>query len=209
MVTEASTERPYVALVLDLDLSIVRSLCDEVGETEIEQEGARSLAVGGQDDDLLQAMERLFALVERPLEAQVLAPLIRREIHFRLLLARHGGMLRQLVRRRSHASRVAQAIAHLRENASRSLSVGELARVAGMSPSSFHQHFKEVTDTTPLQYLKELRLLEARQRLLDGTHSVSEAAYDVGYESPTQFSREYSRRFGNSPRRDRRPSASR
>ncbi len=208
-IREASAERPYVALVLDLDLSIVRSLCDEVGEIEIEQERSRSLAVGGRDGALLQAMERLFALVDRPLESRVLAPLIQREIHFRLLLAPHGGMLRQLVRRRSHASRITQAIAHLRQDAARSVSVAELARVAGMSPSSFHEHFKSVTGTTPVQYQKEMRLLEARQSLLDGTHSVSEAAYDVGYESPTQFSREYSRRFGHPPRRDLRRSTSR
>jgi AraC-like DNA-binding protein len=129
-------------------------------------------------------------------------PLIRKELHFRLLLAPHGAMLRQLVSHDSHASCIARAIERIRESFRAPLAVPELAQAAGMSPSSFHKHFKTITETTPLQYQKDLRLLEARRLLQEGHHSVSETAFEVGYESPTQFSREYARKFGASPRND-------
>ena len=112
-------------------------------------------------------------------------------------------MLRRLMRQDSHASRIARAIAKIRTELTSPLRIADLSRAAGMSPSSFHEHFKAVTATTPLQYQKDLRLLEARNRLLDTGRSVTEIAFEVGYESPTQFSREYSRKFGVSPRRDR------
>ncbi len=201
-VTEASEMTPYVALVLELDMSVVLSLYGEVSEVEIEEEHARALNVGKTDGALLDAMGRLVDLIDRPFEAKVMLPLVLREIHFRLLLAQHGGMLRQLLQRGSHADRIAKAIARIKLDYATPLTVAELASVAGLSPSSFHEHFKALTATTPLQYQKELRLLEARRLLMNGTHSVSSAAFEVGYESPTQFSREYSRKFGNSPRQD-------
>ena len=201
-VTEATEMNPYVALVLELDMGIVRSLYNEVSKVEIEEQHTRTLNVGKTDEALLDAMGRLVDLIDRPLEAKVLLPLVLREIHFRLLLAQHGSMLRQLLRPGSHAERIAEAIGRIKEDYATSLSVAELARVAGLSPSSFHEHFKALTATTPLQYQKELRLLEARRLLMNGTHNVSSAAFEVGYESPTQFSREYSRKFGNSPRKD-------
>lgn len=201
-ITHASRQKPYVAMVMELDLGIVRSLYEEVGETDLETVDARALDTGETSDDLVQAMARLFALSERKVEARVMAPLIRREIHFRLLLASHGGMLRQFLKRESHANRIAKAIARIRQDYSANLSVGELAGIAGMSASSFHEHFKALTATSPLQYQKDLRLIEARRLLREAGYSVSRAAFDVGYESPTQFSREYSRKFGMSPRRD-------
>ena len=127
---------------------------------------------------------------------------MRREIHYRLLLVGHGRTLRQLLVHRSHASQIRHAIAVLRRDFAGPLSVGELARVAGMSPSSFHQHFKALTATSPLQYQKSLRLMEARRLLTDGEHNVTDAAFEVGYQSPTQFSREYSRHFGHAPSHD-------
>ena len=202
-VTEASARTPYVALVLAIDTSVVRSLYDEVDETEIAEAQARALEVGKTDPALIDAMGRLFDVVDRPLEAKVMVPLILREIHFRLLLARHGGMLRQLLRRGSYASRMAKVIARIKQDYAVPLAVTELAGVAGMSPSSFRKHFKALTATTPLQYQKELRLLEARRLLMDCGHTVASAAFEVGYESPTQFSREYSRKFGTSPRLDK------
>ena len=138
-------------------------------------------------------------LADRPLEAKVIAPLIKREIHFRLLLAEHGGMLRRLLRRESHASRISKAISLLGERYTNPLSVPELANTVGMSVSSFHQHFKSITATTPLQYQKNLRLIEAQRLLVDGAKSVASVAYDVGYESLSQFSREYSRKFQMPP----------
>ena len=131
---------------------------------------------------------------------QALAPLVLREIHFRLLRAQHGGMLRQLLLHESPASRISKAIALIRSGYKAPIAVADLAAAAGMSQSTFHEHFKSLTSTTPLQYQKELRLLEARRLLMSGGKSVASAAYDVGYESPTQFSREYARKFGIPPR---------
>lgn len=202
-VTDATAEAPYVALALEIDLRVVRSLYEEAGESEIASERARAIAAGAADERLIDAMARLFDLLDRPLEQKVLVPLVTREIHLRMLLARHGEMLRRLSWRDSHASRIARAIAQIRASFPMSISVAELARTAAMSPSTFHEHFKAITATTPLQYQKDLRLLEAREQLIDGAGSVARVAYDVGFESPTQFSREYARKFGNPPRADR------
>ena len=198
-VTEASEDTPYVALALAMDIGVIRSLNEEVGESVITTEKGRAIAAGTADDMLIDAMGRLFDLVDRPLERKVLLPLITREIHFRALFAGHGEMLRRLSRYDSHASRIARTIAHIRKCFPATVSVPELARTAGMSPSSFYEHFKAATATTPLQYQKDMRLVEARQQLLYEGRSVSSVAYGVGYESPTQFSREYARKFGNPP----------
>lgn len=202
-VTEASRTAPYVALALLLDMGLIRDLYDEAGAAEIADEQSRAIASGQADAPLVEAMGRLFDLVERPLEQRMLLPLLRREIHFRLLLARHGGLLRSLAHRDSHASRIARALSRIRRDFAAPLKVTELAGAAGMSPSSFHAHFKALTATTPLQYQKDLRLLEARRRLIGSGQPVSAVAFEVGYDSPTQFSREYSRKFGTSPRDDR------
>ena len=198
-VTEASEQSPYVALVLQVDTGLVRSLYNEIGEAELGPNDARALDVGKTDAALIDAMSRLFDLVGRPKEAAVIAPLVLREIHFRLLLARHGSTLRQLLQRGSYADRIEKVIARIRESFHTPLTVAELSGIAGMSPSAFHEHFKALTATTPLQYQKDLRLLEARRLLSEESCSVSEAAFEVGYESPTQFSREYSRKFGMPP----------
>jgi AraC-like DNA-binding protein len=198
-VIDASPERPYVSLALKIDLATVRSLYDEIGPAGGQDRAAHSMSVAGGDAPLIDAMGRLFRLAQDPVEVQALAPLVLREIHFRLLRARHGGMLRQLLLHESPASRISKAIALIRNRFTTPLTVGELAAAAGMSQSTFHEHFKTVTSTTPLQYQKELRLMEARRLLLGGGKSVAACAYDVGYESPTQFSREYARKFGVPP----------
>lgn len=143
---------------------------------------------------------RYLELMDAPLDAQVLGPMIVREIHFRLLMSPIGGMLRNLLSVDSHASRIAKAIIRIRNKFREPLVVAELAEIAGMSPSSFHEHFKSVTGTTPLQYQKDLRMIEAREILMRGACSVSIAGFEVGYESPTHFSRDYSRKFGCSPK---------
>lgn len=201
-VTKASPQNPYLAIILALDMAILRSLSDEVGETALDRQQARTLTANATDSKLVEAIARYFALTRDPLEAKVMQPLILREIHFRLLTASHGGMLRQLMQRDSHASRISRAIGRIRTDYRAPLAVASLADEASMSPSSFHEHFKQITGTTPLQYQKDLRLMEARRLIsLDG-FSVSSAAYEVGYESTTQFSREYSRKFGSPPRND-------
>jgi transcriptional regulator GlxA family with amidase domain len=125
-----------------------------------------------------------------------------REVHYRLLRAPIGGMLRNLLEADGHASRIAKAIQRLRNEFRTPLTVADLARTAGMGASSFHDRFRAVTGTTPLQYLKDLRLIEARRLLRDQQTAVAEAAYAVGYESPAHFSRDYRRKFGTAPSRD-------
>lgn len=201
-VVEATTARPYLALVLFLDIGVLRSLFDQLGETVRDDAEGDAIAVAATDDAFTDAIARYFALSADPIEAQVLGPLIYKELHFRLLRAPHGGMLRRLLHLDSHASRVHRALTHIRQNYHHPISVPDLARIAGMSPSSFHAHFRSITETTPLQYQKELRLIEARRLMCDDGRSVSSAAFQVGYESPAQFSRDYSRKFGLSPRKD-------
>lgn len=200
-IVEATAARPYLALILPLDLSVLRGLEEEIGGAG---GGAvsRALSVHEAEAPLREAFGRLLELVERPGEAGVLGPLVQKEIHYRLLTSPQGANLRALLQTDGHAGRIGQVIAHLRAHVADPLATEELARLAGMSRSSFHEHFRTVTATTPLQYQKELRLLQARERLQAGGQSVSAVAFEVGYESPTQFSREYARKFGASPRHD-------
>ena len=200
-IVEATAARPYLALILPLDLSMLRGLEEEIGGSG---GGAvsRALTLHEAEAPLREAFGRLLELVERPGEAGVLAPLVQKEIHYRLLSSPQGANLRALLQADGHAGRIGQVIAHLRAHVADPLATEELARLAGMSRSSFHEHFRTVTATTPLQYQKELRLLQARERLQAGGQSVSAVAFEVGYESPTQFSREYARKFGASPRHD-------
>ena len=202
-IVEASAARPYLVAVVRLDVGTLRSLADEVEDTEPASLDRVALEVSKAGSEIVDAVRRLVALTETPADANVLAPLVLRELHYRLLQADRSTMLRQLLRRNSHASRIAKAIVKIRDDLAEPLSVSELARVATMSASTFHQHFKEVTATTPLQYQKSLRLLEARRRIRDEGRSVTEAAFEVGYHSSTQFSREYARTFGVAPRDDR------
>lgn len=198
-VIEASVAVPYLAVIVTLDLALTRSLYDLVADVPLAASGARSLTSCHPDPDLLAAIGRSLEIAEQPLDARVLGPSILREIHYRLLISPAGGMLRSLLKADSHASRVARTIQVLRRDFRLALSVPDLARVAGMSETAFHQHFKSVTGTTPLQYQKDLRLIAARSLLVDKAQSVSEAAFAVGYESPTHFSRDYRRRFGMPP----------
>ncbi|MFK7939175.1 MAG: AraC family transcriptional regulator N-terminal domain-containing protein [Roseovarius sp.] len=199
-ITEASPTAPYLALILALDIGMVRSLYEQVGEAVSQASDAKSLAVCTADATLLDPLARYLRLIDRPLDAEVLGPLILKEIHFQLLMSPIGGMLRNLQSLDSHASRIAKAITRIRAGFREPLIVADLADMAGMSQSSFHEHFKSITGTTPLQYQKDLRMIEAQRLLAGGMHSVSNAGFDVGYESPTHFSRDYSRKFGCSPK---------
>ena len=201
-ITLASESTPYLALVIQLDMAVLRSLYDQVGEAALQSKGARCVEVAPAEAPIIDVMARYVSLIDNPVETRVLAPLVRKELHFRLLMSKSGAMLRSLLNRGSHASNIARAIDRLRSNFRDNLEVADLARSVGMSASSFHKHFKEVTLTTPLQYQKDLRLTEARRLIWSGMHSVTTAAFEVGYESPSQFSREYSRKFGAPPRED-------
>ncbi|MCV0395713.1 MAG: AraC family transcriptional regulator [Rhizobiaceae bacterium] len=200
-VVEASHEQPYIALALKLDMGLVRELSTEPGaDGDFGPDGA-AISAAEADEAIIDAMGRLFALVEKPAALPVLHPLLMREIHYWLLCASHGSLLRALARAGSHASRIAEAIAIIRGNFERPLVVADLAASVGMSVSAFHFHFKAITGTTPLQYQKRLRLIEASRLIRSGRQSVSSAAFSVGYQSPTQFSREYARTFGLPPLR--------
>ena len=201
-ITQANKAKPYIAVILSLDLVLVRSLYEQVADANLPAVKARSLSAYQADSAWLEPLTRYFELVNTPQDAQVLGPSVLREIHYRLLLSPIGGMLRRLMIVDSHASRIAKAIHVLRSDFRTPLSVSDLAQTVNMSASSFHQHFKSVTGTTPLQYQKDLRLIEARALLVEKGQSVSETAYTVGYESPTHFSRDYSNRFGVPPSRD-------
>ena len=182
-IIQASPEAPYTALVIQLDLTLARGLVDEIGGFDAVESDLHSVNAAQSEMALVDAVCRLYRLSDDPLEARALSPLIMKEIHFRLLRAKHGGMLRQLLLQESPASRISKTIAMIRRNFKSTIPVTELAAECGMSLSAFHEHFKSVTATTPLQYQKELRLLEARRLLLTGDTTVAVAAYDVGYES--------------------------
>ena len=204
-ITQASKAEPYIALILSLDLGLVHSLFDQVIDAIPPDAKPRTLSVWQADPTWLAPLTRYVELIDNPMDAQVLGPTILREIHYRLLLCPIGGMLRRLLIADSHANRIAKAIHLLRNDFRSPLSVAQLAHCAGMSPSSFHKHFKLVTRTTPRQFQKDLRLIEARTLLVDRGQSVSDAAFGVGYESPTHFSRDYSNKFGVPPSRDGKP----
>lgn len=199
-ITEASLECPYRALIFSLDLGILRSLYEQVGAAVSDDLQAASLSASAADPAWIDPMARYLELMNSPIEMEVLGPMILKEIHFRLLLSPIGGMLRKLLSVDSHASRIAKSIQQIRTNFREPLVVGDLAQIAGMSASSFHEHFRSVTGTTPLQYQKDLRMIEARAILERGAPSVSVAGFEVGYESPTHFSRDYARKFGCSPK---------
>jgi AraC-like DNA-binding protein len=196
------TKAPYLALVLEVDIATIRELYDKVTESALDSERARAAQTHQADPGLLDALRRYLALADSPTDAKVLGPLTSKEIHYRLLVAPFGGMLRSLIRHDSNASAIARAIGYIRDDIRSPIAIPDLARRVGMSASSFHKHFKTITSTTPLQYQKDLRLLEARRLLTTGGASVTAAAFDVGYESPSQFSREYARKFGVSPSQD-------
>lgn len=195
-------EAPYMALLLDVNLETLRGLYDEIGPALHDKVETRAFEVQRAMPALLDALARYVAVADSPTDARVLGPMLAKEVHYRLLTAPFGGMLRDLIRYDSAASAVANAIGHIRKRYREALVVADLAREVGMSVSAFHRHFRAVTASSPLQYQKDLRLLEARRLLRSGTITVTRAAFDVGYESPNQFSREYARKFGWPPKHD-------
>ncbi|QGZ40378.1 AraC-like DNA-binding protein [Pseudoduganella flava] len=199
-ITRASLAAPYLSLVLELELPLIAELCLQVGGAPADS-GA-PVRVETTDTEVADAALRLLRLLDRPAAVPVLQAQLVRELHYWLLAGRHGAALRRLGWPNGPAQRIARAVALLRTEFARTLPVEQLADVAGMSPSSFHQHFRAVTSLSPLQFQKQLRLIEARRRMLAEGASVSTAAFAVGYESVPQFTREYGRMFGATPARD-------
>lgn len=200
-VTQASPEAPYLCCKIDLDQAALTELilAEEAG---VPPPAAPLLAVYPGDPDLVDAATRLVRLLDRPASIPALAPLIQREILYRLLKGPHGATLRHIAAPDSHLGQVSRAIAAIRSGYDRQLRIGEIAAAAGMSPSSLHAHFKAITRMTPLDYQKQLRLQEARRLMLVEGANAGSAGFAVGYDSPSQFSREYRRLFGAPPRRD-------
>lgn len=200
-ITRATPERPYLAFSLALDPATISDLLLERDGRDGASAGP-ALAVHAFGPELVDPLCRLMALCDRPRDIAVLAPLIRREITWLLLNGPMGPALRQIGLAGSHMARIGRAIACIREHFAGQLNVRHLADLAGMSPATFHRHFKAVTAMTPVQYQKQLRLQEARRLLLSDSADVARIGYAIGYESPSQFSREYRRLFGAPPGKD-------
>ena len=200
-IVRASVAAPYLSLVLDLDPAAIADLTVQMGAAPA-ADGA-AVRVEPTDAEVADAALRLMRLIERPAAVPVLHAQRVRELHYWLLAGRHGAAIRRLGFPDGHARRVARAVAVLRGEFNRPLPVERLANVAGMSPSSFYDHFRAVTSLSPLQFQKQLRLIEARRLLMSEGASASSAAFAVGYESVSQFTREYARTFGLPPARDR------
>lgn len=203
-VDEASKEKPYFGLRLDLDPALVTSVMMEAG-TEIRKGDAsiKAIGVNAVDAELLDAVVRLVRLSDKPAEQRILTPLIKREIVYRLLAGGEGARLGHLVvASRGDTRRISRAIGRLREHYNESLKIEEIARELGMSVSGFHHHFKSVTSMSPLQFQKQIRLQEARRLMLGEDLDAASAGHRVGYEDPAYFSRDYKKLFGAPPQRD-------
>jgi AraC-like DNA-binding protein len=202
-VLEASVERPFLGLRLDLDLEEIARLLLELGNRGAAADAAdRGLFAARMDEPLLDAVLRLVKLLDEPADIPVLAPAVLREIYYRVLRGELGQRLVDLAERDSGNHRIVRAIEWLKQRYTAPLRIEELAESVHMSPSSLHHRFKAVTAMSPLQYQKHLRLHEARRLMfIDGIEAAT-AGHRVGYESPSQFSREYRRLFGAPPREE-------
>jgi len=202
-VEEASEEKPYFGFRLGLDPALVASV---VMESDIQlkkgEASTKAMNVSSVDASLLDAVVRLVRLVETPAERKVLAPLIIKEIVYRLLIGGQGARLSHILGSGGETRRISKAIGHLREHFDEQLKMEDIARELGMSVSGFHHHFKSVTTMSPLQFQKHLRLQEARRLMLGEDLDAASAGFRVGYVDPSYFSRDYKKQFGAPPQRD-------
>lgn len=202
-VIEASIEKPYLNLRIDLDPAIVAAVMIE-SNIETKKSGAKikAMDVSPVDADLLDAVVKLVKLIDTPDEMKLFAPPIIREIIYRLLKGRQSERLSHLVAAEGDTRRISRAVKQIRENIDQPLKIEDAARELGMSVSGFHNHFKSVTAMSPLQFQKQIRLQEARRLMLGENMDVASASFQVGYEDPSYFSREYKKLFGIPPLRD-------
>ncbi|MGY4928812.1 AraC family transcriptional regulator N-terminal domain-containing protein [Streptomyces sp. 900105755] len=205
--TRASREKPFLGFGFRLRPARIAALLLETG-TDRHAGGVRrrtelpALAVGEAPADLVDAARRMVRLLDRPADIPVLAPMIEREILWRLITGEQGTLVRQIGLADSRLTQISRAVRHIREHYTDALRVEDLARLSGMSASPFHRYFRAVTAMTPIQYQKHIRLQEARLRLMSTTDDVADVGYAVGYDSASQFSREYRRQFGRPPGAD-------
>jgi len=202
-VDEASSEKPYLGLRLDLDPTLVAAVVMESGiKIKNAPSTEKAMDVGPVDADMLGAVLRLVRLVEKPENGRILAPLIIREVIYRLLISGQGGRLGHMLASEGDTRRISKAIGHLRQNLDQPLRIDDIARQLGMSVSGFHHHFKSVTAMSPLQFQKQIRLQEARRLMLGEDLDAASAGFRVGYDDPSYFSRDYKKQFGAPPQRD-------
>lgn len=202
-IVQASQAVPLLAMLLKLDMSAVREILNHAEfQSQNDSSDARGLAIGRTTAELLKPCSRLLDLLDAPEDIPFLSNLIQREIVYRLLRGPQGARLRAIATLGDQSHRTAKAIAWLRDNYRKPLHLEELAEVARMGMSTLHHHFRALTAMSPLQYQKQLRLVAARERMLVEGLDAASAAFEVGYESPSQFNREYKRFFGQPPIRD-------
>ncbi|MBD2099976.1 AraC family transcriptional regulator [Leptolyngbya sp. FACHB-261] len=202
-IVEATLDKPYLCFKLSLDATQLWHIIDQLQRTPAQKESSvRGLFVSDANTQLIDCATRLTRLLETPEDIPFLAPMIIREIYYRLLMGDQNEAVWQIATSGSYMQRIAEVIKQIKAEFTKPLSMDDLAKQASMSSASFHRHFKAVTSMSPLQYQKQLRLLEARRLMLAENADATYAAYRVGYESPSQFSREYSRMFGTPPKKD-------
>lgn len=199
---QASPELPYLAAGLTLKPTTIATLLLEMAASDQPAIEPAGFGVSDAPAELLESMVRMLRLLDHPRDAAVLGPMLEREILWRLLNGEQGAMVRQIGLADSRLSQISRAIRWIRVHHAKPFRIEELAEMAAMSASSFHRHFRTVTTMSPLQYQKVIRLQEARARLLAESEDIAAVGYSVGYDSPSQFSREYSRLFGAPPGRD-------
>ncbi len=201
-VAEASPDKPYLGVIVEFDIGIMREVLETLPPLRAACKVNRGVFVTDFGGPLAECVLRMVRLLDTPGAISALYPLVMREICYWLLTGPHGGEVANVALAGSHAESVIRALHTLRDHFAQPVRIGKLAERARMSPSAFHRQFKLVTSMTPLQYQKQLRLLEARRLMLTDGAGAEAAAYEVGYESASQFSREYARMFGAPPRRD-------
>ena len=200
-VVAASPDKPYMAISLTISAAVVAEMMVNDPKLPVPDE-ARGFSVCAMNGRLMDAWCRLLQLMNTPQDIPALAPLYERELLYLVLQGPQGWLLQEIASAGSALTRIHKSIQWIRQHYHQTLPVEQLADVAGMSASAFHRHFKHITDLSPLQYQKQMRLLEARRLLLENQQGAGDIAYQVGYESPSQFSREYARFFGLPPRQD-------
>lgn len=201
-VVQASDDEPYLALLLTLRPTEIATLLLETAISERSDMAPRGMAVCDASSELLDPIVRLARLFDQPVDAAVLAPMLEREILWRLLNGEQGATVRQIGLADSRLSQIGRAIRWIRTHYAEILRIEDLADAAGMSASTFYRNFRAVTSMSPVQYQKQIRLLEARAKLIAKTQDIAAVGFDVGYDSPSQFSREYRRFFGAPPGKD-------
>lgn len=201
-ITDASPDKPYLVISLDLDSYLITQLAPQVAPSKNAAGASGGTAVAPTDPEIARACLRLVELLDKPEQIPLLAPLTVREIHLLLLLGPQGDLLKTLNTHGTQGNQVSQSINWLRENYKEPLDVDGLAARVNMAPPTFRKHFKAVTSMSPTQYHKHLRLYEAQRLMLEDKQDATSAGYAVGYESPTQFNREYKRLFGDPPQRN-------